>query len=55
MKTVRRIGTGVPMSKREVEGRKVKEDGSTQTREALLGCVFTSTALDEKGFPIRGH
>lgn len=47
-------GTGVPMTKREVAGRKGKQkDGSAKTREAKLGCVFTQTAFDEKGRPIR--
>lgn len=47
-------GTGVPMTKAEVAGRKGKqEDGSAKTREAKLGCVFTQTAFDEKGRPIR--
>ena len=47
-------GTGVPMTKEEVAGRKGKQrDGSAKTREAKLGCVFTQTALDEKGRPIR--
>lgn len=47
-------GTGVPMTKREVDGRKGKQDdGSAKTREAFLGCVFTSTANDADGFPIR--
>lgn len=47
-------GTGVPMARRELEGRKGKqEDGTAKTREAFLGCVFVSTELDEKGFPIR--
>lgn len=37
-------GTGVPMIKRELEGRKGKQpDGSGKTREAKLGCVFTQT------------
>ena len=47
-------GTGVPMTKKEVAGRKGKQkDGSAKTREAKLGCVFTQTAFDEKGRPIR--
>ena len=47
-------GTGVPMTKEEVAGRKGKQkDGSAKTREAKLGCVFTQTAFDEKGRPIR--
>ena len=47
-------GTGVPMTKDEVKGRKGKQkDGTAKTREAKLGCVFTQTAFDEKGRPIR--
>jgi Uncharacterised protein family (UPF0236) len=47
-------GTGVPVVKKETEGRKGKADGQpAHTREAKLGCVFTQTAWDEKGFAIR--
>jgi len=47
-------GTGVPMTKEEVAGCKGKQkDGSAKTREAKLGCVFTQTAFDKKGRPIR--
>lgn len=47
-------GTGVPMVKEEVKGRKGKQaDGSALTREAKLGCVFTQTSTDEKGFAVR--
>ena len=47
-------GTGVPVVKKETEGRKGKTDGQpAHTREAKLGCVFTQTAWDEEGFPIR--
>lgn len=47
-------GTGVPMTKAEVAGRKGKQkDGSAKTREAKLGCVFTQTDFDEEGRPIR--
>lgn len=47
-------GTGVPMTTKETEGRKGKqEDGSAKTREAKLGCVFTQTKLDEEGRPVR--
>lgn len=47
-------GTGLPMTKKETEGRKGKQqDGSAKTREAKLGCVFTQTILDEEGRPIR--
>ncbi|MCL5885247.1 MAG: ISKra4 family transposase [Deltaproteobacteria bacterium] len=47
-------GTGVPMTKAELSGRKGKQpDGSAKTREAKLGCVFTQTGKDENGFPVR--
>jgi len=47
-------GTGVPVVKKETKNRKGKgENGQAKTREAKLGCVFTQTTVDEKGFPIR--
>ena len=47
-------GTGIPMTKAELNGRKGKQtDGSALTREAKLGCVFTQTGVDEKGFAVR--
>ena len=47
-------GTGVPMTKGELDGRKGKQpDGSAKTREAKLGCVFTQTSIDEKGRAMR--
>lgn len=47
-------GTGVRLRKEELEGRKGKQpDGSAQTRQAYLGCVFTQHRRDEKGRPIR--
>jgi len=47
-------GTGVPMTQEELTGRKGKQvDGSAKTREAKLGCVFTQTATDVRGFPVR--
>lgn len=47
-------GTGVPVLKKETEGRKGKTDGQpAHTREVKLGCVFTQTVWDEEGYPIR--
>lgn len=47
-------GTGVPMTKKETQGRKGNpEDGTAKTREAKPGCVFTQTKLDEEGRPVR--
>jgi len=47
-------GTGIPMTRTEVKGRKGKQaDGSAKTREAKLGCVFTQTTTNPDGFPVR--
>ena len=47
-------GTGVPMTRTELAGRKGKQpDGSALTREVKLGCVFTQTTTDEDGFAVR--
>jgi hypothetical protein len=47
--------TGVPMVADELAGRKGKQaDGSSKSREAKLGCVFTQTKPDEAtGLPVR--
>lgn len=46
--------TGVPMRADELQGRPGKqEDGSSKTREAKLGCVFTQHQVDEEGYPLR--
>jgi len=47
-------GTGLPVVKKETEGRKGRTQGQpAHTREAKLGCVFTQTGWDEEGFAIR--
>ena len=47
-------GTGVPVVKKETEGRQGKLDGlPARTREVKLGCVFTQTGCDEEGFAVR--
>jgi len=47
-------GTGVPVTKKEREGRVGKKEGQpARTREVKLGCVFTQTATDKEGRPIR--
>jgi len=47
-------GTGVPVVKKETEGRKGKTDGQpAHTREVKLGCVFTQTGWDKEGYAIR--
>ncbi len=47
-------GTGVPVTKKEREGRSGKNEGQpARTREVKLGCVFTQTTTDEEGWPIR--
>lgn len=47
-------GTGVPVLKRETEGRRGRgEDGEAKTREVKLGCVFTQTSVTPEGEPVR--
>ena len=47
-------GTGVPMTRGETAGRKGKQaDGSSKTREAKPGGVFTRLATDKEGWPVR--
>ena len=47
-------GTGVPVVKKETVGRPGKTEGQLpHTREVKLGCVFTQTTWDKKGYPIR--
>jgi hypothetical protein len=47
-------GTGIPVVRKESEGRVGKRDGQpAHTREAKLGCVFTQTTVDEEGYPVR--
>ncbi|MDB6125070.1 MAG: hypothetical protein JWQ71_4063 [Pedosphaera sp.] len=49
-------GTGVPMRRKELAGRKGKQpDGTAKTRQAYLGCVFTQHRTDEKGHPVRDY
>jgi len=49
-------GTGIPMRKNELKGRKGKQpDGKAKTRQVYLGCVFTQHRVDEKGRPVRDH
>ncbi len=49
-------GTGVPMRPEELEGRAGKQaDGTSKTRQAYLGCVFTQHKTDDKGHPMRDH
>jgi len=46
--------SGVPVVRRETEGRKGKDPtGEPRTREAKLGCVFTQTEVDEEGYAVR--
>jgi len=46
--------SGIPVLPRETEGRKGKDEtGKARTREAKLGCVFTQTGVDEKGYAVR--
>ena len=47
-------GTGVPVVKKETLGRQGKLAGQpAHTREVKLGCVFTQTTWDERGYAIR--
>jgi hypothetical protein len=47
-------GTGIPVVKKETVGRHGKTEGRpAHTREVKLGCVFTQTRWDKKGYPIR--
>ena len=47
-------GTGIPMTKSELVGRNGKQsDGSSKTREAKLGCIFTQSKFDKEGLPLR--
>ena len=49
-------GTGVPMRKEELAGRKGKQpDGSAKTRQAYLGGVFTQHKTDAEGHPVRDY
>lgn len=48
--------TGVSMVPEELEGRAGKQpDGSAKTREVKMGCVFTQTAIDDQGLPVRDY
>lgn len=47
-------GTGIPVVRKESEGRAGKKDGQpAHTREAKLGCIFTQIKVDEEGYPVR--
>lgn len=46
-------GTGIPMNKKAVEGRKGKMTDQAKTREVKLGCIFTQTGVDDQGYPVR--
>jgi hypothetical protein len=47
-------GVQVPVVPRETEGRKGRNGAErAKTREAKLGCVFTQTGVDEKGYQVR--
>ena len=49
-------GTGVPMRREELSGRKGKQpDGTAKTRQAYLGCVFTQHRTDAEGHPVRDY
>lgn len=47
-------GTGVPMVRKETQGRQGKdESGIAKTREAKLGVLFTTSGMDKEGHPVR--
>lgn len=47
-------GTGIPMVRQELAGRRGKQsDGTAKTRQVYLGCVFTQHDVDEEGHPVR--
>jgi len=47
-------GTGIPMRKRELEGRAGKQpDGSSKTREVKLCTVWSAEGRDKEGVPVR--
>jgi hypothetical protein len=47
-------GTGIPVVRKETEGRAGKQDGQpAHTREVKLGCVFSQTRVDAEGYPVR--
>ena len=47
-------GTGVPVVRKESEGRVGKQAGQpAHTREAKLGCVCTQTTVDDEGYAVR--
>lgn len=49
-------GTGVPMVRGELKGRRGKQaDGTAKTRQVYLGCVFTQHRTDEHGHPVRDY
>ena len=47
-------GTGIHVVKKDLQGRAGKVEGQpARTREVKLGCVFTSSGVDQEGNPIR--
>lgn len=47
-------GTGIPVRRKELEGRRGKqEDGSAKTREVKLCTIWSAESRDEEGVPIR--
>jgi hypothetical protein len=49
-------GTGAPMRRKELAGRKGQQpDGTAKTRQAYLGCVFTQHRTDQEGHPVRDY
>ena len=49
-------GTGTPMRREELAGRRGKQpDGTAKTREVKLGALFTQHRTDAEGHPVRDY
>jgi hypothetical protein len=47
-------GTGVPVTRKETEGRDGKgEDGRARTREVKMAVLFTQGKVNDEGYPVR--
>jgi hypothetical protein len=47
-------GTGVPVTRKETEGREGKgEDGRARTREVKMAVFFTQDKVNDEGYPVR--
>jgi len=46
-------GTGIPMNREALAGRKGKRTEEARTREVKLGCIFTQIGQTAEGYPLR--